>query len=153
MKERHFDKALKEEKNKVRLKAMLQSILKPLKALKSGIGSRVKVKMPFLHKQPTMASVAVVAFWVVIGVSVVVLIANKLRYEFFTDLLIKNFPEATTVPVDSTGKPLYMSALDRMLAEFEAEINVGYFLFFIIGLRLFLRKIWLNYNPRKRQVF
>lgn len=153
MKERQFNRMLGIKQDKLKSKLLLRSLLKPFKTLNLRFFSRIKLKFPFLQKTPTIASVLVIALFVVVGVSLVVLLANHLRYRFFVELLLKNFPEATTVPVDSTGKPLYMSTLDRMFAEFEAEINVGYFLFFIIGLRLFLRKIWLNYNPRKRQVW
>jgi len=151
MKLRQFDKFLKEDKH--RFKSLLNLALKPFKALNFGFLGKPKAFIGRLLNAINKAPVGVVALFVVIGVGIFVLVANKLRYEFFVNLITTSFPEAVTVPADSAGRPLYMSALDRMFAEFEAEINVGWFLLFIIGLRNFLRKIWLNYNPRKRQVF
>ena len=151
MKLNQFDKFLKEDKH--RFRALLIWALKPFKALNFGFLGRVKLSISRLSNAINKAPVGVTALFVVIGVGIFVLVANKLRYEFFVNLVTTNFPEAAMTQADSAGRPLYMSALDRMFAEFEAEINVGWFLLFNIGLRNFLRKIWLNYNPRKRQVF
>ena len=144
-----YDKLINEKQEKHRIKALLQLLTKPFKALNWGFLGKARGKLSLINKVP----ISFIALMVVLSVSIVILVANQLRYEFFTSLIVKNFPEAVTVPADSAGRPLYMSALDRMFAEFEAEVNVGYFLFFIIGLRTFLKKVWLNYNPRKRQVF
>ena len=146
-----YSKALK-ERTAFPIKRVLQWLLSPFKAFNFNYFKRIKVftlKLDILSKVPF----SIVVMLVVVSLSLVVLVANHLRYEFFVDLVTKNFPEAVIVPSDSTGKPLYMSKLDRMFAEFEAEINVGYFLFFIMGLRVFLKKVFLNYNPRKIQVF
>ena len=102
-----------------------------------------------LNKVP----IGVVLVCIIVIFTLVVLVANKLRYNFYVDLVTKNFPEAVQVPSDSTGKALYFSPLDRMMSEFEAEINVAFFIFFIVGLRMFLKKVWLNYNPRKIQLW
>jgi len=144
-----YDKMLKVKGESHRIKSLLQLAGKPFKALNFSFLGKAKAKLSLINKVP----ISLIALMVVLSISIVILVANQLRYEFFTSLIIKNFPEAVSVPADSAGRPLYMSALDRMFAEFEAEINVGYFLFFIIGLRTFLKKVWLNYNPRKRQVF
>ena len=149
-----YPKALKETDMRTTntLVRVLKSATTPFRALVSlKLFQKAKTlldRLNFLNKLPFGV---LVMFWLV-AISLVILVANHLRYEFFVDLIIKNFPEAVTVPADSTGKPLYMSALDRMFAEFEAEINVGYFIFFIVGLRMFLKKVWMNYNPRKLQV-
>ena len=147
-----YDKAYGGKTKKFHLIGILKSSTTPFKALfKLKYFQRSKSllnQISFLNKAP-FGVVAV--FWLGV-ITIVILIANKLRYDFFVDLVARNFPEAVTVPADSAGKPLYMSVLDRMFAEFEAEINVGYFIFFIVGLRMFLKRIWVNYNPRKRQV-
>lgn len=133
-------------------KNIFKLVLIPLRVLKSITpiqSSTLFNRINFLNKAPFGV---VVVFWLGI-LTLVVLIANKLRYNFFVDLITKNFPEAVTVPADSTGKPLYMSALDRMFAEFNAINNVGYLIFFVIILRTFLKTVWETYNPRKQQVF
>ena len=140
---------LKERVEKHSLNRVFRLMKMPFKAINFNFLDRAKDKLSLINKVP----ISIIGLVVIISISIVILIANQLRYEFYTNLIIKNFPEATIVPADSTGKPLYFSVLDRMFAEFEAEVNVGYFLFFIIGLRMFLKKVWLNYNPRKRQVF
>ena len=128
-------------------------ILSPFKALNSKDKflrlKRLMGRLNFANKVPFGA---LVVFW--LGVLIItIFIANKLRYEFFVDLMVKNFPEVVAVPADSAGNPLYMSVLDRMFAEFNAINNVGYLIFFGIILRTFLKTIWDTYNPRKRQIF
>ena|SRR3990167_1506987 len=147
-----YDKALGGKTKKFHLIGILKSSTTPFKALFKlkpiQKGKTIFNNINFLNKAP-FGVVAV--FWLGV-ITIVILMANKLRYDFFVDLVTKNFPDAVTVPADSAGNPLYLSVLDRMFAEFEAEINVGYFIFFIVGLRMFLKRIWVNYNPRKRQV-
>ena len=149
-----YSKALKSTEPKKELSALwfLKLATAPFKALLSlNFFQRSKPlfsKLNILNKAPFGA---VVVFWLVV-LTLVILIANKLRYDFFVDLITKNFPEAVTVPTDSTGQPLYMSQLDRMFAEFNAIVNVGFFIFFAIKLREFLQMVWYTYNPRKQQI-
>ena len=128
----------------------LNSISLPFKAL-FHFPKRIITKFPKMKFLDDIPFGLLLFFWLAV-LTIIILLVNKLRYGFFVDLITKSFPEAVTVPIDSTGQPLYMSALDRMFAEFNAINNVGYFIFFAVMLRTFLKTVWDTYNPRKRQV-
>ena len=133
-------------------KGLLQWALKPFKAFKFkrflNIRDKLKLRLNLLNTVPF--GVLFVFFLLVMVLSVFV--ANKLRMQYFANVVIGAYPELVTVPLAPDGKPLYMSPLDRILAEFHSINAMNYIIIWAILTRNFFKSIWQSYNPRKIQV-
>ena|SRR3990167_3513991 len=147
MKIKQYLKALREKEIKVK-KPMLEPLKTRFKGFRWGVLSKIKDKLSLFNKVPLSALFVVL----VIALSLTVLMANKVRMEHFANVIQGSYPELTQQPMTSEGRPIGQSAIDRVLAEFNAINAVGYFVLWAITFRQFLKSIWHNHNPRKTQI-
>lgn len=152
---KQYDKALGFKQPKKPLWLKLKPYLTLRNRLNQGFSSKIKDKLSTLQRFTSLMNkipLSVLFIIILLSLSLTVLVANKLRMQHFVNVVQGSYPELTQVPLSQEGKPIGQSAIDRILAEFNAINAVGYFVLWAITFRQFLRSIWLNHNPRKPQI-
>jgi hypothetical protein len=148
-----YDKVISKYDPQEKKPSLKERLFKPFRTPRFGIFYRMRSYSK--EKLNRLNNVSFATWFLILIVVLVftILVANKMRYEHWKNLLIRIHPEIIVVPSGPDGKPLQISPVDKIVSEFEGSINAGLFVIFIVHLRTFLKGIWGNWNPRKVQVF
>jgi hypothetical protein len=150
MKPKDYDKVLGEKKKREPMKLLL----KPFKAVRLNFPKTkrfISTAVSDYDYRLSYRFVVVIAVCVFIIVSAV-FVANRIRMNYFAQVVTQAYPDIAKGGVDDQGRALYRSPLDITLSEFQANTNVGYLVILAIVLRNFFKTIFMGINPRKVQV-